>query len=370
MPRLATIFCSALAMLALSAPGASAAVGGPLTDGPNYDRNPTVVQHGAATYMFFTRTQGPCNRLDGCDPDNGPSAKYDLWFRKSLDGGDHFGPEQLAATNPEPLTGFRGRTIAAVSDGSRLRVFWADGGSEEALYEVVKAPAGDSFSAPTQVVGAQSGVFNVEAVVRGSQVILYTEGGAPAQGVYARPYAAGAAGPPTLVQLGRNIPKAIVDRRGVVRLTYVDGDWPDIDVYVNSSADGLNFASERLVVEAEDNDSTNWDPNLAQTRNGRYYLTFAPDRGDGRQQIAVTASKDFVRWTEERTITPAEQGGTEYWDYWPEGFVQDKGNDLALFYASERGFDGNPVGTGHIWALPGDDHDRGWDFGGRDGFGD
>jgi hypothetical protein len=138
---------------------------------------------------------------------------------------------------------------------------------------------------------------------------------------------------------------------------------------VNSSANGLTFSGEQPVASAQGSD-TYWDPNLAQTRNGFYYLTFAPDRGDGRQQLAVTTSKDFSRWTEPRFITPAEQAGTKYWDYWPEGFTPDKGNDLNLYYTSERGFAGNPVGTGHIWALPGDDHDNGFDFGGGKGWDD
>src|SRR4051812_708108 len=114
--RLLTALCLALAAMAVAAPLAGAAVGQPVTSGPNYDRNATVVQDHGITYLFFARSEQPCNRLDGCNPDN---AKYDLWFKKSYDGGDHYGPATLAAQNPEPATDFRGRTLAAVNDGAR-----------------------------------------------------------------------------------------------------------------------------------------------------------------------------------------------------------------------------------------------------------
>jgi hypothetical protein len=65
----------------------------------------------------------------------------------------------------------------------------------------------------------------------------------------------------------------------------------------------------------------------------------------------VTTSNDFVRWSTPREISPGFKGGVEYWDYWPEGFVL--GNKLTLYYTSEREFDANPPGIGHIWTNPG-----------------
>jgi hypothetical protein len=152
-----------------------------------------------------------------------------------------------------------------------------------------------------------------------------------------------------------NLPKAIVDNQpGPIRfrMTMTDASqYPTVDVYVSSSADGLTWPPPQLAVH-EDGVS-NWDPNLAQMPNGRYYLHFAPDaeQGAGRQRIAVTMSNDFVRWSTPHEVSPGFTAGTEYWDYWAEGFVL--GNKLTLYYTSERGFDANPTGVGHIWTVPG-----------------
>jgi hypothetical protein len=223
------------------------------------------------------------------------------------------------------------------------------------MYKVEKATGSDTFSGPA-VLPISETVFNVEAVTRGAQTFIYTEGtGSDGYGVYAHSYSAGVAGPGKLVMADRNIPKAIVDQRGVVRMTYVDAsNYPQVDDYVTSSSDGINFGPERLAVAAAPNES-NWDPNLLQ-RDGMYFLFFAPDRQDGagKQQVAVATSRDFNTWTRRGDITPGEKGGVQYWDYWPEGFGDGNGNGLSLFYASERG-ETDPTGIGHIWLLPGNE---------------
>ena len=374
MKRLLVTFLAFLGLLAIGPVSAIAAgssspfvVGQPLTSGPSYDRNSSVVQDGRYTYMFFARSQvQPCNRLapppDRCDPDQ---RKYDLYYKKSSDGGDHFGPAQLAAKNPDPTPdlngaigygGFRGRTIAATKTGNKVLIYWADGGFQREFYEVEKSSGSDTFTTPTPVAGTGVTVFNVEAVTRGDQTLLYTEGTGPGgYGVYAHTANGPTASPGQLVMLDRNIPKAIVDKHnGIIRLTYVDATtYPSVDVYVNSSPNGLTFSGEHLAVKAGPNESL-WDPNLVQLDRG-YLLFMAPDRqaGSGRQQIAVSASPDFVRWSRPRDITPGSKDGVEYWDYWPEPFRL--GDRVSLFYTSERGFDSNPTGIGHIWTLAGRD---------------
>jgi hypothetical protein len=351
--------------------GSFGITGRPVTTGPNYDRNASVVQDGRVTYLFFARSRlAPCNRLASCDPDQ---RKYDLFYKKSFDGGRNFGSAQQAALNPDPTPdpnplvpygGFRGRTIAATKTGNKVTVFWADGGNVNQLYKVEKPSGTDSFTAATPVAGGTL-TFNVEAITRGNQTFVYREGiDTGGYGIYAHAYVGGALGPANLVMADRNIPKAIVDQRnGLIRLTYVDAsNYPQVDDYVNSSADGLHFPNEHLAVKAAPNES-NWDPNLLQ-RGGSYFLFFAPDRqlGAGKQQIALATSRDFNTWTRRGDITPGEKDGVEYWDYWPEGFsVADQ---LALYYTSERGFDGNPTGIAHIWAIPGgadDGHGHRWD---------
>jgi hypothetical protein len=353
--RRCPLAAAVLVALALAAP-AHADVGQARTTGPQYDRNPSVVQDGALTYMFFARSILPCNRLAGCNPD---LMFYDLYYKVSSDGGKSYGPAALAAQNPAPGL-FYGRTVAATrtvdsSGQGALYVFWASGGNNHEVYWLQKT--GTGFTAPAPVTGSTTpmGTFNVEAVSLGTQVYLYTEECCVGGGIYAHTFDAGVASNRTLVALGMNIPKAIVDNqpdRPRFRMTMVEASgYPTVDVYVSSSADGLVWSPPVPVVH-EDGVS-HWDPNLAQLPNGRYYLHFAPDeeQGAGRQRIGVTTSNDFASWSAPHEVSPGYTGGTEYWDYWPEGFVL--GNKLTLYYTSERGFDASPTGVAHIWTNPG-----------------
>ena len=347
----------ALAALITLPCAAEAVVGQPRTTGDQYDRNPTVVQDGGLTYLFFARSQGPCNRLAGCNPD---AQDYDLWYTVSVDGGKTYAPPVLLAPNPDGPGPFYGRTIAAVrsiegADTGTLYVFWASGGNSNDLYVVVKPPAA-TFGPALPVVGTSPmEVFNVEAVAGSDGIFLYTEECCSSHGLFAYRFAGLVATGRTSVAPGRSLPKAIVDNQPGsfrYRMTYVDASlYPSVDVYVASSTDGLVWADHQLVVTEPG--VSNWDATLSQLPNGRYYLHFAPDeeQGAGRQRIAVTTSNDFTRWSTPREVSPGYTGGTEYWDYWPEGFVL--GNKLTLYYTSERGFDGNATGTGHIWTLPG-----------------
>jgi hypothetical protein len=337
----------AVAVPLAAAGSAHAAVGSERTDGPNYDRTPSVVQDGALTDLFFVRSQDPCNRLAGCDADN---SDYDLYVKQSANGGKDYGPPQLVATNVDGSGPFRGRTIAATRDpAGTVLVFWASGGNSQQLYYVEET--GSGFSAPQPVTGLNTSfVMNVEALTRAGEVLLYTE---EPGGLFAYKFAGGAATGGNLVAGARNLPKGIVDNQdGSVRLTYVDATaYPQVDVYVNTSADGLTFPNEQLV--ASEPGTSYWDPALAQRPNGNYELYAAPDReeGAGRQQVAGTQSNNFVRWPKPHDLTPGFKGGTEYWDYWPEPFVL--GNKLTLYYTSERATSTQPPGTGHIWTDPG-----------------
>jgi hypothetical protein len=338
--------------LALATPGASADVGQPRTEGSRYDRNPTLVQDGPLTYLLFARSQVPCNRLAGCNPDN---LDYDMYVKVSPDGGKTFGPAQFVAPNPDGPGPFWGRTLAATVDAQGvIHVFWASGGNLGPLYQVIETGPG-TFSPPQPVLGAPPLVFNVEAVTLGSDIYLYTEELGTPYGIYARRFdGATVTSGPTLVAADKNLPKAIVDNRtGGCKMTMVDAStYPDVDVYTDASPDCLNWpAPERLIVTQPG--VSNWDPSLGQLPNGNYYLFFAPDgeQGAGRQRVALTKSNDFVRWSGPQIITPGYSGGVDYWDYWPEPFV--RGNQLTLYYTSERGWNRVPHGTGHVWSVPG-----------------
>jgi hypothetical protein len=348
----------AVAALATLPCSVEAAVGQPRTTGDRYDRNPTVVQDGGVTYLFFAGSQNPCNRFAGCNPD---TEQYDLYYKVSLDGGKTYAPPVLLATNPDGPGPFFGRTVAAVrsvegpSAGS-LYVFWASGGNSNHLFVVTKPPAGAFTPVAMPVLGTSPfEIFNVEAVAGPDGMFLYTEECCSVHGIFAYRFDGLEATARTSVALGKSLPKAIVDNQpGPIRyrMTYVDvSTYPNVSVYVASSADGLVWADHQLVVTEPG--VSNWDPTLSQLPNGRYYLYFAPDeeQGAGRQRMALTTSNDFINWSAPREVSPGYTAGTEYWDYWPEGFVLD--NKLTLYYTSERGFDGNPTGTAHIWTLPG-----------------
>jgi len=347
VPSLKASLALAVAVPLVAAGSASAAVGSERTDGPNYDRTPSVVQDGTLTDLFFVRSQAPCNRLAGCNADN---TDYDLYLKQSADGGKDYGPAEKIADNPDGPGNHYGRTIAATRapDGTVL-VFWASGGFSQPLYVVRET--GTGWSAPAVVTGTLSNtVMNVEALTRGTDVLVYTE---EPDGIHAYRYTGPGVVGGNLVSSSKNLPKGIVDNQnGSVRLTYTDATaYPQVDVYVNTSADGQTFGAEQLVVSEPG--ASYWDPALAQRHNGKYELYAAPDReeGAGRQQVADLQSNDFVRWSKPHDLTPGFKGGTEYWDYWPEPFVL--GNKLTLYYTSERATNTQPAGTGHIWTDPG-----------------
>jgi len=339
----------AVAVPLVAAGSAHAAVGSERTDGPNYDRTPSVVQDGALTDLFFVRSQSPCNRLAGCP--NADNLDYDLYLKQSANGGKDYGPEQQVAVNPDGPGNHFGRTIAATraEDGTVL-VFWASGGFSQPLYVVREN--GSGWDAAQPVTGTNSNIImNVEAVTRGSEVFVYTE---EPDGIHAyRLTGPSAVTGGTLVSASKNLPKGIVDKQnGSIRLTYTDATaYPQVDVYVNTSVDGETFTAEQRV--GSEPGTSFWDPALGQRPNGNFELYTAPDReeGTGRQQVAELDSNDFVRWSKQHDLTPGFKAGTEYWDYWPEPFVL--GNKLTLYYTSERATNSQPTGTGHIWTDPG-----------------
>ena len=325
------------------------------------------------TYLYFARSESPCNRLDplttpGC-PDN---LGYDIYVKKSLDGGVDFGPAVKVAANPfGPTAAFRGRTIAATATGDGVHVFWADGGNSTFLYHAFKPNGQDTFTGnPQQMLDIPPDVFNVEAVSIGQQVYVYTQ---ESPNINARQYTGAGAtltlsgGPTTVEGGGKSIPKAIVDVNGGCKMAMADDSgYPQVNDFVDSSADCLNWpAPARAVVTVP---GSNWDPNLIQKPNGQYYLFYAPDHTAAgvTQQVALTKSNDFVNWDTPHDQTPGKKGGTSYWDYWPEGFL--RGNQIVLFYTSEREIDQGGThtspGVGHIWTDPGFgglDHNAGSD---------
>jgi hypothetical protein len=363
--RILIALACACAMALAAASSASADVGQPRTgNATQYDRNPSVVTDATGTtYLYFARSQMACNRL--ATPVPNPACPdqigYDLYVKRSNDGGQDFGPAVRVAPNPfGPGPAFRGRTIAATATPDGVHVFWADGGNNNLVYHAFKPNGQDTFDAPPQpMLDIPPMVFNVEAVSIGDQVYVYTQenGDIDARRYTAAGNALSPNGGPTVAEAGgKSIPKAIVDVNGGCKMTMADDSaYPQVNVYTDTSADCLNWpAPARLVVDVP---GSNWDPNLVQKPNGEYYLHYAPDHtaAGATQQIGLTKSNDFVRWSAPHDLTPGQQGGTPYWDYWPEGFR--RGNQIVLFYTSERRVNQQgasaPAGVGHIWTDPG-----------------
>jgi hypothetical protein len=204
----------------------------PITSGETYDRNPSVVVDGKRTWMFFARSQeDECNRLETCNADN---TQYDLYYKVSTNGGKTFGLATFVAANPDGATGpFRGRTIAAtqIESGPNqgVYVFWASGANSLGpAYYVKMTTAGAVTVPPTPVPGTEltpaGSIFNVEAVAEGQDIYLYTEECCAAPGIHARKFdGATVTDGPTLVAADLSLPKAIIDKHGMYRMTMVSG---------------------------------------------------------------------------------------------------------------------------------------------------
>jgi hypothetical protein len=362
--RISIALALACAVVLATAGSAAADVGQARTGNPQqYDRNASVVRDTTGTtYLYFARSELPCNRLAAMpNPACPDQIGYDIYVKRSNDGGQDFGPAIRVAQNPfGPGPAFRGRTIAATATPDGVQVFWADGGSNNFLYHAFKPNGQDTFTGPpVPMADIPPDVFNVEAVSIGNQVYVYTQ---EFPNINARQYTAAGpgltpnAGPTVVESGGRSLPKAIVDVNGGCKMVMTDdSSYPQVNVYADASADCLNWPAAATLVVADP--GSNWDPNLIQKPNGQYYLHYAPDHTAAgiQQQIALTKSNDFVDWTAPHDLTPAEQGGAPYWDYWPEGFI--RGNQVVLFYTSERrveqGGASAPAGVGHIWTDPG-----------------
>jgi hypothetical protein len=351
--RRAAVAGATVAVLCLSTMAAAVTPlgpGSPVTGGPKYDRNPSVVQDGALTRMFFARTEvSPCDRLPepNCPADN---TTYDLYEMDSTDGGATWGtPFQIADNSQFPNSPWNnpsyGRTVAATrTPAGDVHVFWSSGGNTSSLVYGVDPAGAGGFT-----WGSRSDlpVFNVEAINLAGTTILYFEDGIGGD-IEAMTFDGSNFGPPTSVVPVGNIPKAIVDSAGVVRLTYVNASaWPVVNVLIASSADGFSFGPSTVVVTG-DGGITNWDPTLVQTPDGAYHLFHAPDQVDDRQIIEHRTSPTFegLAGAAPVAVTTGTNGTTQYWDYWPEAFVNN--NVLRLLYTSEAGAD---PGTGHIWAT-------------------
>jgi len=321
-----------------------------LTSGPKYDRNPVILEDGKTTYQFFARSQNDCDRIpETCSADN---SDYDLYYMTSTDRGRTWSAPVLMAVNPGGGPTFRGRTISATrtADGT-IWVFWASGANGSVLHYFEKPPGQPFPSAPTGTL-ADDEYFNAEVLSKGDTVFLYyEEGSGISEGIFVRTFDGTTFSPRQLISPAGSIPKAIVDHKGVFRMTWVDASlFPDVDVRVTSSSDGINWAPPQTVIDG-DGTITNWDASLAQGADKTYHLLWAPDQNNGSQRIEMISSEDFSTWSNRQVLTTGTDGTNNYWEYWPEAAAL-QGNFLQVYFTSERPTMDDPNGgTAHIYRM-------------------
>ncbi|MGH2754698.1 MAG: sialidase family protein [Actinomycetota bacterium] len=319
-----------------------------LTSGAKYDRNPVILEDGTTTDQFFARSQDDCDRIAGCSADN---SNYDLYYMTSADRGRTWSEPVLMAVNPGPgSSAFRGRTISATrTDDGTVWVFWTSGGNGSDIHYFEK-PAGQPFpSAPT---GTLSGNFyyNAEVVSKGNTIFMYAEDSSDGN-TYVQTFDGTTFSPRQVALSNASIPKVIVDNKGVFRMASVTAyTWPDVDVRVASSTDGITWGAPQVVVDG-DGTITNWDASLAQGADKSYHVVWAPDQNDGSQRIETISSKDFSTWSNRQVLTTGTDGTNNYWEYWPEAAAL-QGNFLQVYFTSERPTMDDPNGgTAHIYRM-------------------
>src|SRR4051794_17108886 len=264
--RLRTAVLAILVAVLVAPAAASADIGQARTGNPDhYDRNASVVTDSTGvTYLYFARSVLPCNRLSvPADPLCPDQIGYDLYVKRSTDGGQDFGPATRVAQNPfGGSPGFRGRTIAATATPDGVHVFWSDGGSNNFLYHAFKPNGQDAFSGnPQPMTDIPPDVFNAEAVSVGNQVYVYTQ---EFPNINARQYSAAGpdltlSGGPTVVEGGgsKSIPKAIVDVHGGCKMVMADDTaYPQVNDFTDESADCLNWPAPARPVVTEP--GSNW----------------------------------------------------------------------------------------------------------------
>src|SRR3954447_1754705 len=98
--RLRAALLAVVAAVLVAPAAASADVGLARTGTPDhYDRNASVVTDATGvTYLYFARSELPCNRL-GMPPNPAcpDQVGYDIFVKRSTDGGQDFGPATLVA---------------------------------------------------------------------------------------------------------------------------------------------------------------------------------------------------------------------------------------------------------------------------------
>jgi len=323
-----------------------------LTTDPHYDRNPSFLQASDGTYwLFFTRGRDDRGVRDfnGYDPD---SDYYDIYYKtaRSIPQLQKAPETIIPGTPPDNAQ----RDIAALqSNDGTIWVFTSTGhgpGSQREVYYYTYANG--EWSGPTAIPDTYAG--HVDALEYDERIWVFFDDGWYTLKVTSWDGTSWSG--PILISEKATIAKAIVDGgKFYVVWSYID---PSVDIWggyigLSTSGDGTTWTNHGQI--ALWLGATNWDPVLIKDRD-TFRLFWAPDAGPEGQFIATSTSKTptvLDSWSTPVQVTTASCGGNNWWDFWPEPFLQLRGKreSTYLFYISERNSDGTARADGNIWVY-------------------
>ncbi len=314
-----------------------------ITTDPKYDRNPSFFRAADGTYwLFFAR--GKDNRgirgFQDYDPD---LDYYDIYYRTARSIPELQRADENIIRLKPPDNAQRDISAFQAHD-KKIWVFTSTGLGPGAARSVYYYTFDGDWHGPTPVPGTEYAA-HISALEDRGRIWVFFDIGYKLE-VVSYNGATGWSAPITVAGPEATVAKAIVDDgKFYVAWTTTSGSG----IYLSKSEDGSTWVSAPSPI-ASWAGATNWDPVLIKDRK-EFRLFWAPDIGTGGQFIATSSSKnpDLTSWTTPIKLTTASHGENNWWDFWPEIYI-DKG-ERYLFYTSERDKTGNERTDGNIWML-------------------
>jgi len=261
------------------------------------------------------------------------SRVFDIYARRSPDGGATWEPEQLLSRFPEILSNDLFARPELVGDGQdRLWAVWVGvKGGRSSLYLNRSVDAGRTWTAPVSLTGESSSVFAQSVLRAGEHLLLVWH---DRLGSYDRVYAASSAdggvrwtAPARVDHLP---PEAAIHASSASALLAPDGEalvaWQDArngreDVFVARSADwGRTWGSEDRRMDMDDaGTGVSKYARLARARDGRVALAWDDDRaGHEAVYVRVRPAGDKAEWGPEvRLASPGPKLASRLpWPFW------------------------------------------------------
>jgi hypothetical protein len=252
--------------------------------------------------------------------------KFDVYARRSSDGGVTWEPEQLLSRFPEKLNIDVFARPQLVADGQdRFWVVWVGvKGGRSVLYMNRSTDGGRTWTDPMPLTGQSRSVFGHQLYRAGDRMLLiWTDDLTERDRVYAISSGDGGATwtvPVRVDHLPDSLatdavaPAALLGDDGEVLVVWQDGRNGRDDIFLGRSADGgrtWGTADERMDAD-EAGTAVSRYPRLARAGDGRVALAWEDDR-DGLEEIylRVRAARGGREWSPEvRASSPAPKLAT------------------------------------------------------------